>query len=276
MPRRRRCRRPGWRRSSAPGTVQRVETRPCGLVGSASSAVLEGTELSDVGAGGRTPCLPPRERISTLTRASSRAADLAQALVHAEGHRVARLRPVERRARRSRTPPLRTGSRSCRLPDHSRLRQRADLLAGIADLRRTSAECSPSSGPARAIFAGVCESRIGEPICFTRSQPSVRRLGEEAARFQVRVVEHLVVGLEQPAGHAGRGERVHPVPGRLLQRNGLQQRNQLAPVLVAEVVLGEARICSRWARPKTSQHASQLRAVVAPRVKKPSDARSAW
>ena len=55
-------------------------------------------------------------------------------------------------------------------------------------------------------------------------------------------MEDLVVALQEPAGDAGVAECIDPMPGRPLRRDVLDQRDQLAPVLVAEVVLREARV----------------------------------
>src|SRR6266851_5491086 len=65
---------------------------------------------------------------------------------------------------------------------------------------------------------------------------------EEAARAQVWILKDLIVGLKEAAGDARCGQRLDPVRRALGLGDRLDQRDQLAAVFVARVVLGEARV----------------------------------
>src|SRR5262249_15491410 len=75
-------------------------------------------------------------------------------------------------------------------------------------------------------------------------------LGKETAVPQVRIVEDLVVRLDQPAGYTGRDQRFDPVFRLASLRDRLDQRNQLMPVLVPRVVVLETRVLLQVRKPK--------------------------
>src|SRR5260370_24571738 len=142
-----------------------------GLVGERLFVGAEVAELRDVRSGYK--CLAasasqdhhPHRLIVVDLRAQ-----LLEPRVHCESHRVARLGPIESQPGHA-------------IPDF----EESFLWIGHCDCRMTPAcsspriscgeyptssstcaECSPSSGPARNVWTGVSDSRIGEPICLTR------------------------------------------------------------------------------------------------------------
>src|SRR5205823_8720770 len=101
-------------------------------------------------------------------------------------------------------------------------------------------------------------------------------LGKEPACREVGIVEDLIVGLDEAARDPGRLDLRDPGRGAIPRGDFLDDGDELAPVLVAEVVLEEAWIGLEL---RKAQHVAErfpelLR--VGATVNQPSSARRAW
>ena len=131
------------------------------LRGAGGKAFVSGTDISQFESGFATA------QDQNLHRGVEAGADLAQPLVHRKGHGVARLRPVEG----DEADPLAHFEEDvvahAGTPMTFASVRRRISSAEWPSSRSTSTECSPSSGPAFSMRAGVRDMRMGEPTCRT-------------------------------------------------------------------------------------------------------------
>src|SRR5690349_23207759 len=70
----------------------------------------------------------------------------------------------------------------------------------------------------------------------------MREVDEEAARLEVRIVEHVAVALDRAAWHARLTQQREPVRRGARRRHGLDERDELVAMSLAQRGVGEARI----------------------------------
>jgi len=75
-----------------------------------------------------------------------------------------------------------------------------------------------------------------------------------AARFHLRLLEHLRDVVDRPVRDARRIQQLDPFARGLFQKNRLQEARQLRAVLDALAVGSETRVVGEFGRPAASQN----------------------
>src|SRR5205823_12409037 len=115
-------------------------------------------------------------------------------------------------------------------------RERADLLLRIADLREHFGGVLAEQGACAIDPRGRRGEPHRRPDLLHLPELGMRRLGEESARVQVGIVEHLIVRLEEAARNAGRLALLDPRGGPTARGGVRAERAEGATGLRAEAV----------------------------------------